>query len=213
MIPILPPALEDYCAAHTSAPSALLDELERHTRAHCEHSQMLVGRLEGAFLKMLIKLSGARRILEIGLFTGYSALTMAEALPDDGTIISCDINAANAAIAQSFFDRSPHGRKITIRLGPALETLKSFPAEQVFDLVFLDADKENYLNYYEAVLPHIKAGGLIVADNVLWSGKVLAPSEQTDHAIVAFNARVVRDSRVEAVMLGVRDGMFVIRKR
>jgi caffeoyl-CoA O-methyltransferase len=212
MIPILAPALETYCAAHSSAPSALLDELERHTQAHCAHSQMLVGRLEGTFLKMLIKLSGARRILEIGLYTGYSALTMAEALPDDGTIISCDINTANAAIAQSFFDRSPHGRKITIRLGPALDTLKALPSDQTFDLVFLDADKENYLNYYEAVLSRVKPGGLIVADNVLWSGKVLSPSEHSDHAIVAFNANVARDVRVEKVMLGVRDGMLVIRK-
>lgn len=212
MIPILPPALEEYCAAHSSAPSALLDELERHTQTHCALPQMLVGRLEGAFLKMLVKLSGARRVLEVGLYTGYSALTMAEALPDDGTIISCDINAANATIAQSFFDRSPRGRKITIRLGPALETLKSFPVERVFDLVFLDADKENYINYYEAVLPRVKAGGLIVADNVLWSGKVLSPSEKSDHAIVAFNAQVARDARVEAVMLGVRDGVLLVRK-
>jgi len=212
MIPILPPALEEYCVAHSSAPSALLDELERHTRTHCEHSQMLVGRLEGAFLKMLIKLSGARHILEIGLFTGYSSLTMAEALPDDGTIISCDINAANATIAQSFFDRSPYGRKIAIRLGPALDSIKALPSDQTFDLVFIDADKENYLNYYEAVLPRIKPGGLTVADNVLWSGKVLNPSEKSDHAIVAFNAQVARDARVEKVMLGVRDGMLVIRK-
>ena len=212
MIPILPQAIEGYCVAHSSAPSALLDELERHTQAHCALPQMLVGRLEGAFLKMLVKLTGARRILEVGLYTGYSALTMAEALPDDGTLLSCDIDAANAAIAQSFFDRSPHGRKIAIRLGPALETLKSFPVERVFDLVFLDADKENYINYYEAILPHVKAGGLIVADNVLWSGKVLNPNEKSDHAIVAFNAQVARDARVEAVKLGVRDGIFVIRK-
>ena len=212
MIPILAPALEAYCAAHSSAPSALLDELERHTQAHCALPQMLVGRLEGAFLKMLVKLSGARSILEIGLFTGYSALTMAEALPDDGAIVSCDINTANAAIAQSFFDRSPHGRKIAIRLGAALETIKSLPPDRVFDFVFLDADKENYLNYYEAVLPRLKAGGLIVVDNVLWSGKVLNPSEKSDHAIVAFNAQVARDARVEKVMLGVRDGIFVIRK-
>jgi len=212
MLPILAPALEAYCAAHSSAPSALLDELERHTQAHCAFPQMLVGRLEGALLKLLVKLTGARRILEIGLFTGYSALTMAEALPDDGTIISCDIDAANAAIAQSFFNRSPHGHKIAIRLGAALETLKSFPTDRVFDLVFIDADKENYINYYQAVLPRLKAGGLIVADNVLWSGKVLNPTEKTDHAIVAFNAQVRADARVEPVMLGVRDGVLLIRK-
>ncbi len=212
MLPILPPALEDYCAAHSSAPSPLLDELERHTRAHCALSQMLVGPLEGALLKLLVKLTGTRRVLEIGLFTGYSALAMAEALPEDGALTSCDIDAANAAIAQSFFDRSPHGRKITIRLGAARDTLKTFPPELTFDLVFLDADKENYLNYYEAVLPRLKTGGLIVADNVLWSGKVLNPSEKTDEAIVAFNTHVRADPRVEKVMLGVRDGVLLIRK-
>ncbi|OGI44357.1 MAG: methyltransferase [Candidatus Muproteobacteria bacterium RBG_16_64_11] len=212
MLPILPPAIEDYCASHSSAPSPLLDELERHTRAHCALSQMLVGPLEGALLKLLVKLTGARRILEIGLFTGYSALTMAEALPEDGALITCDIDAANAAIAQSFFDRSPHGRKIQIHLGAALDTLNTFPADRAFDLVFLDADKENYINYYEAVLPRLKAGGLIVADNVLWSGKVLSPSEKTDRAIVAFNTHVRIDPRVEKVMLGVRDGVLLIRK-
>ncbi|MBI5613067.1 MAG: class I SAM-dependent methyltransferase [Gammaproteobacteria bacterium] len=212
MLPILPQPFEDYCAAHSSAPSPLLDELERHTRTHCALSQMLVGPLEGAFLKMLVRLTGARRILEIGLFTGYSALTMAEALPEDGALISCDIDAANAAIAQAFFDRSPHGRKITIRLGVALDTLSTLPAERVFDMVFLDADKENYINYYEAVLPRLKPGGLIVADNVLWSGKVLNPIEKSDHAIVAFNAHVRADPRVEKVMLGVRDGVLLIRK-
>lgn len=212
MQPILPQALEDYCATHSSAPSPLLDELERHTRAHCAFSQMLVGPLEGALLRMLVKLTNARRILEIGLFTGYSALTMAEALPDDGELLSCDIDAANAAIARAFFDRSPHGRKITIHLGVALETLNSIPANRVFDLVFLDADKENYINYYEAVLPRLKPSGLLVADNVLWSGKVLNPVEKTDRAIVAFNTHVHADPRVEKVMLGVRDGVLLIRK-
>ncbi len=140
MLPILPQPLEDYCAAHSSAPSPLLDELERYTRTHCALPQMLIGPLEGALLRMLIRLTNARRVLEIGLFTGYSALTMAEALPEDGELITCDIDATNAAIAQSFFDRSPHGRKITIRLGAALDTLNTFPSDRVFDLVFLDAD-------------------------------------------------------------------------
>jgi len=212
MLPILPQAIEDYCATHSSAPSPLLDELERYTQAHCALPQMLIGPLEGELLKLLVKLTGARRILEIGLFTGYSALTMAEALPDDGELISCDIDAANAAVAQAFFDRSPHGRKIAIHLGPALDTLNTFPANRAFDFVFLDADKENYINYYEAVLPRLKPNGLLVADNVLWSGKVLDPKEPSDRALVAFNDLVQRDPRVEKVMLGVRDGVLLIRK-
>jgi caffeoyl-CoA O-methyltransferase len=152
-------------------------------------------------------------VLEIGTFTGYSALCMAEALPKNGRLITCEIKSQHAEIAQSFFDRSPHGRKIRLRLGPALETLANLPASAIFDLVFLDADKENYVNYYEAVLPRLWSGGLIVADNVLWSGRVLAPKKKTDRAVVRFNKHVQRDPRVECVMLPVRDGVSLIRKR
>ena len=210
---IVPKLIEDYAAAHTQNPSPLLDELEAHTHAHCALPQMLVGRLEGGLLKMLVRLTGARRILEIGLFTGYSALTLAEALPEDGTIISCDINPDTAAIAQSFFDRSPHGRKITIRLGPAMDTLATLPNDSLFDLVFLDADKENYANYYDAALPLLRPGGLLVADNVLWSGAVLNPKRDSDRALVAFNSKVHQDPRVEHVLLTVRDGVMLVYKR
>ncbi len=211
MIPIVAPALEDYCRRHTTAPDALLDELAAHTRAHCRLPQMLTGPVEGAFLKLLVQLGGARRVLEIGTFTGYSALSMAAGLPDDGELVTCEIVAEHARIAQSFFDRSPHGRKISIRLAPALETLAGLTGP--FDFVFLDADKESYVNYYEAVLPKLRAGGLLLADNVLWSGKVLDPREKTDRAIVAFNRHVAADPHVEQVMLSVRDGMMLIRKR
>lgn len=211
MIPIVAPALEDYCRRHTTAPDALLDELAAHTRAHCRLPQMLTGPVEGAFLKLLVQLGGARRVLEIGTFTGYSALSMAAGLPDDGELVTCEIVAEHARIAQSFFDRSPHGRKISIRLAPALETLAGLTGP--FDFVFLDADKEGYVNYYEAVLPKLRAGGLLLADNVLWSGKVLDPREKTDRAIVAFNRHVAADPHVEQVMLSVRDGMMLIRKR
>lgn len=211
MIPIVAPALEDYCRRHTTAPDALLDELAGYTRAHCRLPQMLTGPVEGAFLKLLVQLGGARRVLEIGTFTGYSALSMAAGLPDDGELVTCEIVAEHARIAQSFFDRSPHGRKISIRLAPALETLAGLTGP--FDFVFLDADKESYVNYYEAVLPKLRAGGLLLADNVLWSGKVLDPREKTDRAIVAFNRHVAADPHVEQVMLSVRDGMMLIRKR
>jgi caffeoyl-CoA O-methyltransferase len=209
---IVPRPIEDYAVAHSTAPTPLLMELEQLTQAQCTNPQMLVGRLEGAFLRMLIGLTGARRILEIGLFTGYSALTMAEALPADGEITSCEIDTETAKIAQSFFDRSPHGHKITIRLAPALDTLNSLPTDQQFDLVFLDADKESYSEYFEAVLPRLRLGGLLVADNTLWSGNVLAPKRETDHAVVAFNKRVQDDPRVENVLLTVRDGIMLARK-
>ncbi len=209
---IVPKPIEDYARAHTTAPTALLEELAAYTQVHCLKSQMLTGRLEGALLRMLVQISQARRVLEIGLFTGYSALTMAEALPADGELLSCEIEADNARIAQRFFDRSPHGRKITVRLGPALETLKALPSEPVFDLVFLDADKERYGDYYAETLPRLRRGGLLVADNTLWSGTVLKPEHDTDHAIVAFNTMIQADERVENVLLTVRDGVMLIRK-
>ncbi|MFQ5937671.1 MAG: O-methyltransferase [Acidiferrobacterales bacterium] len=209
---IVPKPIEDYSAAHTSTPSALLVELEQYTHAHCADPQMLVGRLEGGLLRMLVKLTRARRILEIGLYTGYSALTMAEALPEDGKLITCDRDPGTARIAQSFFDRSPHGRKITIRLGRALDTLKSLPPNPAFDLVFIDADKKNYSAYYDLVLPRLKTGGLLVADNALWSGSVLAPKQESDHALIAFNKVVQNDPRIQNVLLTVRDGVMLARK-
>jgi predicted O-methyltransferase YrrM len=210
---IVPDKIEAYCERHSRASTALLDELEKYTRRHRADAGMLIGPYEGALLAMLVRLTGARRVLEIGMFTGYSALTLAEALPADGEILSCDVNPETSAVAQSFFDRSPHGRKITARLGPALETLAALPKSAAFDFVFLDADKENYVNYYEAVLPRLRPGGLIVADNVLWSGRVLAPKTKTDRAVARFNRHVRRDARVECVMLPVRDGVSLIRKR
>ena len=210
---IVPRTIEAYCLRHTTARDKQLRELEKYTNRHCADAQMLIGPHEGALLAMLVRMTGARRILEIGTFTGYSALCMAEALPAKGKLTTCEIKPEYADIARSYFARSPHGHKIKIRLGPALETLAGLPASARFDFVFLDADKENYVNYYEAVLPRLQRGGLIVADNVLWSGRVLAPKKKTDRAVVRFNNHVRRDARVECVMLPVRDGVSLIRKR
>lgn len=209
---IVPKPIEEYASAHTTAPTALLEELAAYTLSYCRKPQMLTGRLEGALLRMLVQITQARRVLEIGLFTGYSALTMAEALPADGELLSCEIEVDNARIAQRFFDRSPHGHKIKILLGPAAETLRTLPPAAAFDLVFLDADKERYSDYYAEVLPRLRRGGLLVADNTLWSGAVLKPEQDTDHAIAAFNAMVQADERVENVLLTVRDGVMLIRK-
>jgi len=212
MEPLISGPLEAYAAAHTTAPGALLDELEAYTQAHCANPQMLTGRLEGQLLAMLVATTGAKRVLEVGCYTGYSALSMASTLPADGTLLTLDRNPDTAKVAQSFFERSPVGSKITLRLGEALDTLRGLPAEMTFDLVFLDADKENYINYYELILPKLRRGGLLVADNVLWSGRVLKPEKETDKAIVAFNRHVADDPRVEQVMLSVRDGVLMIRK-
>lgn len=211
MLTLVPDAIERYAAEQCPEESALLQELARETYATQTVPQMQVGRLEGAVLRLLVRMVGARRVVEIGTFTGYSALVMAEGLPADGALITCEIDPQIAAIARRYFDRSPHGKKITLKVGPALETIAELPGP--FDLVFIDADKENYIPYWEASLPKVRPGGVMVADNVLWSGRVLDPQEASDLAIVAFNAHVRRDPRVEAVLLTVRDGITVGRKR
>ncbi|MGK3967307.1 O-methyltransferase [Sorangium sp. So ce118] len=212
MPPIANPELERYAHDHTEPPPALLDELREYTRAHDPRAGMQVGRIEGTLLGVLVALMQARRVLEIGTFTGYSALSMAQALPPDGELITCDLDPEVARVARSFFDRSEHGKKIRIAVGDALDTIRALPASPPFDLVFIDADKVRYSTYYEEALPRLRRGGLIVADNTLWSGEVLAPETEDGRALAAFNDLVVRDRRVEKVMLTVRDGVTLARK-
>jgi len=204
-------AVEQFAHDHTEPETDLYVRLREETYRVMQRPQMQVDVIEGRFLQMLVRLSSAKRILELGMFTGYSALMMAEALPDNGHLITCEIDPKAEAIARRYFAESPHGDKITIRMGPALDTIKTLA--DPLDLVFIDADKLNYSNYYEACLPLLKSGGLVVADNVLWSGKVLHPKDADDRAIVAFNRLVQSDSRVENVCLTVRDGMMLARKR
>lgn len=212
MLTLVPEEIEVYAGAHTTALPELLDELVAVTQEKMGGlSMMLSGQVEGTFLQMLAASLGAKRILEIGMFTGFSAQMMAAALPEDGELITCDVNPKAIEIAKSFFARSPHGHKITVREGPALETLKTL--EPPFDLVFIDADKENYTNYYEASLPLLGPSGVIAVDNVLWSGNVLDPKDESGKAIVAFNDRVQADERVMNVMLTVRDGLTLIRRK
>lgn len=208
---LVPEAIEAYAQAHTEKPSPLFDALKEATHQEMSLPQMQVGPMEGTFLRLLIRLMGARRVIELGTFTGYSTLMMAEGLPEGGELISCDVDPKAHAMAQRFFTQSPHGKKIQLRLGPALQTLATLQGP--FDLVFIDADKENYPAYYEAVLPLLRPGGLLVADNTLWSGRLLNPSSPEDHALVTFNNIVSADTRVEKVLLTVRDGMMLARKR
>jgi caffeoyl-CoA O-methyltransferase len=208
---LVPPEIEQYAQAHTEPPGPLFEELRETTYARMASPHMQVGRLEGTFLRLLVKLARARRVVEVGTFTGYSALMMAEGLPEDGELITCDINPEAAEVARGFFARSPHGKKIQLRLGPALETLKTLAGP--IDLAFIDADKGNYSAYYDALVPLLRPGGLLVADNTLWSGRVLNPQQPDDNAIVAFNAKVAGDARVEKVRLTVRDGMMLALKR
>jgi caffeoyl-CoA O-methyltransferase len=208
----VPEAIERYAHDHTHPRPALFDELREHTQAQVPFPQMQVGRVEGTLLKMLASLLDARRILEIGTYTGYSSLCMAEALPDDGELITCDRSEEYTAVARRFWAKSPHGRKIRLELGDALETVKNL-GDEPFDMAFIDADKARYPHYYDAILPRLRAGGLMVVDNVLWSGEVLEPESDDALGIVALNDRVQADDRVENVMLTVRDGVLLVRKR
>jgi caffeoyl-CoA O-methyltransferase len=203
--------IEAYAEAHTTSPDPLLAELADETRATMSSPQMLTGTIEGRFLELLVFASGARRVLEIGTFTGYSALSMAAALPDDGRLDTCDIEPTHVEVARRYIARSPHGSKITIHLGPALDTIAQLDGD--FDLVFIDADKPNYASYFEAVLPRLSERGLIAIDNTLWSGRVLAPEDDHSVAIAALNDRIVADERVVAVQLTVRDGVTLVRRR
>jgi caffeoyl-CoA O-methyltransferase len=209
---IVEPQIEEYAEGHTSPDGELFERLAEETRAKTSAPQMMVGRIEGGFLAMLVQLRGARRILELGTFTGYSSISMASALPPGGSIITCDVDPEATGIARRYMDESGYGDRIEIRLGPALETIGSL--EGPFDLVFIDADKPNYKAYYEAVLPLLAENGLVIADNVLWSGRVVEDDgDESTLAIKDFNEHVRNDARVISVMLTVRDGMTLIRKR
>lgn len=204
-------AVEQFARDHSEPESDLHRRLREETYRVMDRPQMQVDAIEGRFLQMLVRLTGARTILEVGMFTGYSALMMAEGLPENGRLITCEIDPKAEAIARRYFAESPYGYKIAVRMGPALETIETL--SDPLDLVFIDADKTNYSNYYKATLPLLKPGGLIIADNVLWSGKVLDPKDADDHAIVAFDRMVQSDPRVENVCLTVRDGLMLAWKR
>jgi caffeoyl-CoA O-methyltransferase len=203
--------IERYAEEHTTPPLELLAALAVETRASLRSPQMLTGTIEGRFLEMLVWASGARRVLEFGTYSGYSALSMAAALPPGGHIDTCEIDEQHAEVARRYISQSPHADRITVHLGPALETIERL--EGKFDLVFIDADKENYVSYYEAVLPRLAERGLIAADNTLWSGRVLNAEDNSEgtRAIKTFNEHVRGDPRVVSVMLSIRDGVTLIR--
>jgi caffeoyl-CoA O-methyltransferase len=210
---LVPVEIEEYAAAYSAAESDVCRSIREETYRTQDCPQMVVGPLEGAFLKVMALAVGAKRVLEIGTFTGYSALAMAEALPDDGTVLTCEIDADSAALARRFWDKSPHGRKIHVRVGPALETLAALKGP--FDLIFIDADKANYVNYYRRAKDLVAPTGMILIDNVLWSGRVLNRDnpDPSTAAIQELNRVVASDPRVTAALLTLRDGVFVIKPK
>jgi predicted O-methyltransferase YrrM len=209
---IVPEDIEQYAEAHTTPPAKLLAELSEETKATLRSPQMLTGPIEGRFLELLVYALGAKRVLELGTYSGYSALSMAAGLPEGGHIDTCEADEKHAEVAERYIAQSPYADRITVHLGPALETIEQLEGE--FDFVFIDADKENYSNYYEALLPRLAPRGLMAIDNTLWSGRVLEDGDDSEgtRAIRELNDRVAADSRVTAVMLTVRDGVTLVRR-
>ncbi len=210
MLDIRPIGIEEYAERHSKPLSALHNKLWMETYSKTREPGMMVGALEAAFLKMLVMLTNARRILEIGMFTGYTTLALAEALPKGGTIVSCEIDPERTEIAKRYFAESPDGSKIEVRLGPASETLKRVWGP--FDICFIDADIENYAAYYEACMELVRRGGLIILDNMLHGGRVIDARDEATKQIDELNKRIRNDARVENVLLPVRNGIMLVRK-
>jgi caffeoyl-CoA O-methyltransferase len=208
-------SLHEYLLAHRTPDDALLDELRAETRrAMGDRSGMQIAAEEGTFLGLLVAAIAAKRVVEVGTFTGYSALCMARALPPGGKLLCCDVSEEFTAIAQRFWRKAGVADRIDLRLGPALDTLRSLPKSESIDFAFIDADKENYQAYYEEILLRLRPGGLVAIDNVLWSGQVIRLDDQSANtvAIRRVNDHVAADRRVQSVMLGLSDGVTLARK-
>ena len=205
--------LYDYALAHTTAPDDVQARLIARTAGLGDSRRMQVAHSQALFMTFLTGAMGAHTALEIGTFTGYSALAIARGLPADGTLVACDVSEEWTSIAREAWSEAGLSGRIDLRIGPALETLWSLPTEPPFDLVFIDADKESYIEYYEAVLPRISREGLLLADNTLWEGKVVDPAstDAPTEAIRAFNEHVTADPRTEQVLLPLADGLTVVR--
>ena len=205
---------EAYIGDHSGHEEEILHKIWRETNLKTFYPNMVSGKVQGKFLQMIVRMLRPKNILEIGTFTGYSAVAMALALPENGKLITIDNNEEIETMATGFFKETGLENKITMLLGDAVTIIPGL--KQTFDLVFIDADKEQYTDYYKAVFPGVRAGGFILADNVLWGGKVLEPLTKTDKetkGIQDFNKMINNDSRVEKVMLSIRDGLYLIRKK
>ena len=207
------PLIEQYSLDHTEKESELLNRLNRQTNLNVLQPRMLSGHLQGRLLSAFSKSLSPTNILEIGTYTGYSALCLAEGLTSDGLLYTLDINKELFSFAQRYFDESQFKEQIQMIIGDALTVIPSL--ENLWDLVFIDADKENYSNYFDLVIDKVRPGGWIIADNVLWSGKVLKPTSKNDsetQAIKLFNQKVNADQRVTNILIPVRDGMMLMIK-
>lgn len=206
--------LSDYCECHTSHETDVLSKLNRETHLKVVSPRMLSGHLQGRFLSLISKLQQPKLIVEIGTYTGYSALCMAEGLASEGKLISIDVNEETSAFAKSFIAKTEYAKNIELVVADAKEYIQTI--NQTIDVAFIDADKKNYLTYYHLLIEKLSKGGLIIADNVLWSGKITMPEKDMDRETLAlhqFNQFVQKDERVENVLLPIRDGLMIVRKK
>jgi caffeoyl-CoA O-methyltransferase len=212
---LLSSELADYLVSHGTRPDAIQQALIEETATLGAVAGMQIAPEQGAFLTVLTRLIGARRAIEIGTFTGYSALCIARGLPADGRLVCCDVSEEWTAIGRRAWGAAGVADRIDLRIAPALQTLAALPADTTFDLAFIDADKPNYPNYFEALLPKMRDNGAILVDNVLWDGRVVRPDADDENtvAIRAFNDKVANDTRVDTVMLPIADGLTLARKR
>ena len=211
----LTPKLYEYAVAHGHNGDPVRAELAAETTKLGRVSGMQIAAEQGTFMGILAAAIGARSAVEVGTFTGYSALCVARALPADGKLLCCDVNEEWTSLGRRYWERAGVANKITLKLAPAAETLKALPASHTFDFAFIDADKTNYATYYEEILKRMRPGGLILLDNVLWSGGVIDDSRQDadTQALRKINDFIAKDTRVEAVMLAVADGLTIVRKK
>jgi len=205
--------LADYANAHSTVASSLLQRIERETHLEVLQPRMLSGPFQGRLLSLISKLVQPKRILEIGTYTGYSALCLAEGLTKEGKLITLDVNEELHKRVQGYFNASDYSEQIDYRIGDALDLIPAL--NETWDLVFIDADKKNYVNYYDLVVDRVRSGGLILADNVLWSGKVIDEKAQDKETVLLrqYNERINHDERVENILLPIRDGIMVARKK
>ena len=200
-----------YCREHSKANSSVLVDLEKYTIENEDTPQMICGQLVGNFLQCIIQMIQAKRVVEVGMFTGFSALKMAEALPDDGEIHTCELMDKHINTAQTFFNKSDHGNKITIHSGPALKSLEQMQSSS-FDMAFIDADKINYLDYYKRCLTLIRSGGIIILDNMLWGGEVLTPKDEDAISLRKTGDFIQLDKRIFNTLIPMRDGLMLCIK-
>jgi caffeoyl-CoA O-methyltransferase len=211
---IVTPEINDYLVAHSEPADEVLRDLAAEThRDLAAESGMQISHDEGELLTMLVRLTGARRAVEVGTFTGYSSICIARGLPDDGHLLCCDVSEEYTAVARRSWERAGLTDRISLQIGPAVDTLRALPEDESLDFAFIDADKTGYPSYVEAILPRLRSGGLMVLDNMLRDGRVLDPQDESDRVIDDLNAALVADDRVDVVLLPVRDGVSLARKR